>query len=425
MGNGDGIAAGEAGPQAAWQAPGAVERQLYEAKECGDWPAYFDTLASADLFFADSIARIDAHPGSVKCTPYWYSQVRANCLPLLTEGMLPPPDQNPDTAFDYETLEWFAKSWRDDSILWLVINPGSPCEAFLPATPPHQGLWLEHANRVSRCDCGYPRHRMHLRALEAGGAASGPVAHGLGLVALLSVNNGTLWNSIAYHGTGYYTEKKRLKDSWDVHSRQQWQHTQESLLNADFISGVWNFALNVRRSLARDYGGEVELGQWRHAAERALRDHATATEYQLSPDGVTKVSPPSSSQMEGQIAGVQRLIGRIARYEERFRADGLLTDGQFVHKVEAWDYGRAAGMARWGLGARYCTQQEAEKAISRASAAGQASYQSWEEFSAAFILGRCLHFDDEKFGTWYQDMLNAHRILTTDPASPWLTIPWA
>ena len=41
-----------------------------------------------------------------------------------------------------------------------------------------------------------------------------------------------------------------------------------------------------------------------------------------------------------------------------------------------------------------------------------------------YILGRCLHFDNEKFGSWYQDMVTVHRILTSDPGSPWLNIPF-
>jgi hypothetical protein len=51
-------------------------------------------------------------------------------------------------------------------------------------------------------------------------------------------------------------------------------------------------------------------------------------------------------------------------------------------------------------------------------------YDSWQDFSAGYILGRCLHFDGEEFGEWYSNMLEAHRILTTDPGSPWLNIPW-
>lgn len=43
--------------------------------------------------------------------------------------------------------------------------------------------------------------------------------------------------------------------------------------------------------------------------------------------------------MESQVAEVRRLIGRMARYEARFRADGLLPEGAFVRAAEAWDYG--------------------------------------------------------------------------------------
>jgi hypothetical protein len=424
MGDGEGNAAGRTEHRApsAWQAPGVVERTLYEAKVRGDWPAFFDVLAEADLFFADSVARIEAHPGTYLCTPYWYSQVRANCLPILTEGMLPAPDA--ETAFRRTSLDWLADGWRDSATSWIVVNPGSPCEVFFPATPAHRALWQQHVRRLAQCDCGQSHYSMRLRALEGDAAASGAVAHGLALIALLSVSNGDLWNAIAYHGTGYTGEKERLKEWWGITSREKWRHCQEQLLEADQVSGAWEFVLGVRRSLARDFGGHVEVGQWRQAAEKVLRRGAEGTEYRISAEGVTKVGPKDSAEVAAQIAGVQRLIGRIARYEKRFRADGLLAEGKFIPSVEAWDYGRAAGMARWGLGARFCDQREAENAVIRAGRLGRANYRSWEEFSASYILGRCLHFDEEEFGTWYQDMLEAHRILTTDPSSPWLTIPW-
>jgi len=424
MGYGEGNAVGGEEHQAApgWQPPGVVERTLYEAKLRGDWPAFFDALAGADLFIAESAEWAEAYPETPQCLPYWYSQVRANCLPVLTEGMLPAPE--PETLFWNTSLDWFADGWRDRGTSWIVVNPGSPCEVFFPATPAHRALWQEHVRRLAQSDCGHPHDHMRLRALEGSGAATGAVAHGLGLIALLSVNNGELWNNMAYHGMGHTGEKRRLKDWWGVTSREEWRDCQRRLLDADMVSGAWEFVLGVRRSLSRDFGGHVEMDQWRQAAEKVLRRGAEGTEYRLSADGVTKVGPRDSAEVAAQIAGVQRLIGRIARYEKRFRADGLLAEGKFVPSVEAWDYGRAAGMARWGLGARFCDQREAESAILRAGKLSRANYRSWEEFSASYILGRCLHFDEEEFGTWYQDMLEAHRILSTDPGSPWLTVPW-
>lgn len=81
-------------------------------------------------------------------------------------------------------------------------------------------------------------------------------------------------------------------------------------------------------------------------------------------------------------------------------------------------------MARWGLGARYCTLEEAERAVVRAGRLSRFNYRSWEDFSAGYVLGRCLHFDEEEFGDWYGEMLDAHRLLTTHPDSPWLNIPF-
>src|SRR5688572_32174044 len=61
---------GRLGP-ADWQAPTEVEAALYEAKTRGDWPAYFDVLASTDLYHAMPRVWADTHPGRVLWSPYW------------------------------------------------------------------------------------------------------------------------------------------------------------------------------------------------------------------------------------------------------------------------------------------------------------------------------------------------------------------
>lgn len=105
-------------------------------------------------------------------------------------------------------------------------------------------------------------------------------------------------------------------------------------------------------------------------------------------------------------------------------ADGVLPENRFVSSVEAWDLGRASTMARWGLGARYGTPQEAEAAVVKAGRAAVLSCRSWRDFSAGYVLGRAPHFDDEEYGTWYTDMVDAHRILMSQADSPWLTVPF-
>lgn len=404
----------------AWQPPSAIEQELYDAKTRGDWARYVTALAHTPLFVADSRERVDAHPDTVVFTPYRDPRTRTDCLAVYTEGMLPAPAEDP--VFHSGSLGWYARVWGPKDPPWLAVNPGSPCEAYFPTTPGHRAVWQQHADRAAATDA--PPHPQ-LRALIVGGPLRGPVAHGLACGALLSVNNAELWNAMAYHGGGYTAERDRLSEWWGITSRADWQRTLELLLRAEMTSPVWEFTLGIRRSLALDFAGAVDVDHWRQVAERALwHNAAEAAEPRITPDGVTVAQPRSDAEVRSQVAGVRRLIGRITRYEARFRADGLLADGRFVRSVEAWDYGRASCMARWGLGARYCTLSEAEQAVLRAGRLSQANYRSWADFSAAYILGRCLHFDEEEFGDWYEEMVAAHRLLMSDPGSPWRNLPW-
>ncbi|WP_344881661.1 DUF1266 domain-containing protein [Nonomuraea antimicrobica] len=408
---GDGRAAA---PVPAWQPPTDTERDLYEAKMRGDWAAYFDVLAGAKLYHAMSRAQADSQPGWIELNASLLGpRPGRKHLVFLTDGMLPAPV--PDPVFFVIGLGRLARDWpRDDE--WLAVNPGTPCEAFFPASAAHRLTWRWHAERMAR------PHRSRLRTLWVGGPLHGSVAHGLACGALLCVDNASLWNAMGWHGTGYVRERRRLEEWWRITSREQWSRTQESLLKGEMSSQVWRFVLSVRSALAHDFGGAVEVDHWRQVTARVIRHRAADEE--TATDGATRTAPSRDSETEAQVAGAQRLIGRITRYEARFRADGLLAEGRFVHSVEAWDYGRASKMARWGLGARYCDLAEAEMAVHRAGRVSQMAYRSWEDFSAAYILGRCLHFDQEEFGDWYGEMLNAHRILTTDPNSPWRNIPF-
>lgn len=135
-------------------------------------------------------------------------------------------------------------------------------------------------------------------------------------------------------------------------------------------------------------------------------------------------APTHDADFEEFVAHLRALVGTLLRYESRFRADGLLPPDGVVRSVAAWDIGRASKMARWGLGARYATEAEFHAALERASGAARAVYGSWEEFSAGYVLGRCLHFDEEEFGPWYTTVLDAHRELATAPDSPWRTVPF-
>ncbi|MET8680193.1 DUF1266 domain-containing protein [Streptomyces sp. NPDC004647] len=422
MGMWNGVASGPAaaqgyGPDAGaaqippWQAPTDVEHGLYEAKMRGDWATYFDVLAGTRLYHAMSRLRADADLSKVSYSPYWNPGTRTHCLAVLTSGVLPAPA--PDPVFFSDSLHTLARDWPWDDH-WLAVNPGTPCEAYFPATPAHRAVWQQHAQRVPTNSEGA------LRTLWVGGPLHGPVAHGLACGALLSVNNRALWNTVGWHGGGYQSERDLLLEWWGIGTREKWLESQEALLHGSMVSAVWEFVLEVRQSIAREYGGAVDLAHWRQVTERVMR-HRLDQAARAEPG---EEEPGRSVDVEAEIRRVQQLIGRITRYESRFRADGLLGEGRQVRSVLAWDYGRASNMARWGLGARFCDLAETEQAVVRAGRISQVTYKSWEDFSAGFVLGRCLHFDEEEFGNWYEEMLHAHRVLTTDPHSPWLSIPW-
>lgn len=397
-----------------WTAPSAIERELYGAKTRGDWDGYLGALARAELFLPQHRAQIDADPRAARFHP-----AGNGTLAVYTRGMLPAPDAH--TVYLRQSLAWFANAWDARDPSHLAVNPGSPVEAYLTTTPADLARWRAHWDAAS--SWGLAPGAVH--ALHSGGPLHGPVARGLAVGAHLAVANGEFWNALAYHGNGYTRERERLRTMWEITDTAGWLDVLQRMLEADIVSPVWEFALRVRRVLASDFAGPVDVEHWRYAAESGLRRSAErAAEPRLTPDGVTVAQPRPAAEVEGEIAGVRRLIGRITRYEQRFRADGLLPDGGWVRSAEAWDYGRASQMARWGVATRYGTLQDAERAVIRAGEKARGAYRSWTEFSAGYCLARCLHFDEEEFGSWYASSLATHLTLTTDPASPFLNIPW-
>lgn len=153
---------------------------------------------------------------------------------------------------------------------------------------------------------------------------------------------------MAWHGSGYDGERKRLREWWGITTREQWLHHLHRLLSCEASSPVWEFALGLRRALARDFGGYLDAGYWRQAAARVLRGTRSDSGVAISPADATATDPQPTAETEAQVAGVQRLIGRITRYEARMRADGILEDNLYVTSVDAWDLGRAS--KKWPAG---------------------------------------------------------------------------
>ncbi|MEE1735286.1 DUF1266 domain-containing protein [Streptomyces sp. BE147] len=378
---------------APWYPPSETEQLLYEAGLRGDTEAQLRVLAGAELYIPAPKAEVDADPRVITWRPHRDPSGQV-CMPVLTRGMLPP--WHPDWVFRGVSLRWIAEfDWPDPREL-LGVNVGTPAQLLLPTTPPHRALWLRRYAENDRPDGG------RLLALRHG-ALHGPLAYGLACGVHLAIGNGVPWNEIGTVFRAYTQEREQLRDSWGITDHAGWQKQLNALLDARNSPPEPDFALRAREQLRVVYGEPPSADLWRETAAGHAQDIGA------DPDGVR---------------GIEELVRRIIRYEARFRADGLLPPDGRVRTTVAYDYGRAVNLARWGLSARYCTQAEAEQAIVYAGALSKSAYRSWEEFSAAYALGRVLRFDDEEYGPFYEQNVLAHRLLAASEGSPWRHIPW-
>ncbi|MBB4982284.1 hypothetical protein [Streptomyces nymphaeiformis] len=128
-----------------WQPPSAIERGPYEARLRGNWPVYYDSVA--DLHPPQPRHTAD-QPDVTIFSPYRDPRTRSACLAVHTAGMLPAPV--PDPVFVIRDLGWFERVREPGDPAYLVVNPGSPCEGVLPATPEGRALWRYHFEKSDR-----------------------------------------------------------------------------------------------------------------------------------------------------------------------------------------------------------------------------------------------------------------------------------
>ncbi|MFF4224484.1 DUF1266 domain-containing protein [Streptomyces sp. L500] len=390
-----------------WTAPTDVEQQLYRLTRTGNAYAYLRTLAIEGVYYPvrlDEARAAGEDEFPMLTVPLGDGRVAAQ---VYTAGLL--PRTHPHLVYEYATLGALAGILPGDVDI-LAVNAATPCEEYFSTDDDERETWLDLHHELFEPD-GLGERVVTRRT---GAPPPGPLLHGLACGAHLCFQNGDAWNTPHWHGSGYRGEVGRIAAGWGVHGREDWRSTQERLLGLEVSPWHWDFVLGARVALAPGgRGGHVDPQRWRALVEAELRARARE-------NGV----PADDPEFAEMIADLRTLVGEVLRYEARFRADGLLPPDGFVRTIAAWDIGRGSNMARWGRGARYATEAETLAALERASKAARDAYGSWEEFSAGYVLGRCLHFDEERFGSWYTEVLDAHRALTVDPESPWRTVPF-
>ncbi|TDC46719.1 DUF1266 domain-containing protein [Actinomadura sp. KC345] len=228
------------------------------------------------------------------------------------------------------------------------------------------------------------------------GTSWGRLAAALAVGAHLAVGNGVAWNTLGAPDGGSGDDKALLERDWGVTDHESWRERMDVLLDAQNSDPAIQMVLDQR-------GRGTGRREWRQAVVAWCREHDISDE---------------------TIRQVAELPDLVLRYEARFRADGLLKPDGRIESVYGYDFGRAVNMARWGLNAGYCEAEEAEKCVLTAGGRAGQVYSSWGSFSAGYVLGRMLRFDEGEFGEWYKRSLAGHRVLAEDPDSPWRRMAW-
>ena len=390
--------------------PTAVERELCSAILDEDPWSYLCVVAATGVYHPVALVHAHSNPAKRQMVTSTLGDGRIATF-VYTQDMLPRP--HPYLVYEFVSLRALSEIIPDEVDV-LAVNANTPCELYLDVTDEERERWQAAYERFGAP--GFSGNRLVTRL--SGGAEPTELLHGLACGAHLCFLNGEAWNNLDWHGLGYSGEVERLSEGWGVKVRQDWINLQNRLLNCDVSTSDWDFVLGARNFLVSTEGPQVDPQRWRECVDATIRNNIAANVPGASAE---RGGSPEVDSYADFLCG---LVGKIIRYEARFRADELLPPSGHVRTVAAWDLGRASKMARWGRGARYATQAEMYEALDLVGQEVRSRYSSWAEFSVGYVLGRCLHFDDEAFGATYTDVLEAHRALLTEHGSPWLTVPF-
>ncbi|MFC7341106.1 DUF1266 domain-containing protein [Saccharopolyspora griseoalba] len=392
-----------------WVPPTGVERELREHLARADVAGYLRLVAAVGGYQPVPRAAADRNPA--RRLPVTTAADGETATYLYTQDVLPRP--HPHVVYEFVSLRSLAEVLPPDVDV-LAINPNTPCELRLRVDRAERARWV-----AAHEECFTPDRTNHRLVTRRDGATDPELLHGLACGAHLCVTNGDAWNTLDWHGAGYSAEVQRLDQWWGVQDRQGWIAVQNRLLHCDVSTSDWDFVLGARNFLAEAEDPRVDPQRWRECVDSTIRTNIAS-----NVPG-TSTEPGENPDVDSFAEFLCGLVGKILRYEARFRADELLPPDGRVRTVAAWDLGRASKMARWGRGARYATEGEMHRALRMTSQEARSRYSSWAEFSAGYVLGRCLHFDEEAFGDWYAEVLLAHRVLVAEDESPWHLVPFA
>ena len=119
---------------------------------------------------------------------------------------------------------------------------------------------------------------------------------------------------------------------------------------------------------------------------------------------------------------------------------GAVTSGPVIHSkldvvskhrdalagksIAGWDFGRYVALCGWGYVAGYLTEEEAWHKIMPVARTMQATFSSWDDFGANYMIGRQYWSPEQSKSDSGKMVGRAYLRLLIQKDSPWVRIPW-
>jgi hypothetical protein len=383
-------------PTAGWVPPTPQAAAMLESRGNGGPAAICSAIALEPLLFV--VGRQDAEEWFTEPGPLPLRGTRSPDgrfhLTAYTEGGVPRVLAS-DVVLRSETLDAQVAALAEQGTL--EVDPGTPQHVSVSITVVQR--WVAtHPGDLGRREHG------RLRAIEPVSTTE-PLDHGLACAAWHAVMNGIPWNRFGPRGYDQLAARIMMRDAWGIDSARDWQLMLDRLADPQPFGG--DVVFDLRRQIGD--GAFVPLD-----AVEAL------------------VEAPENVEGNGRALSDRVLadLRRTEAYEGYLREHGVLTEREQVHSLLAWDIGRGAMLARYGLDADYCDESTARWQLERFGLLARRCYDSWPEFGAALVLGRLLwtadlddaELDDEAYDA--ERCIEPFTILTRETTSPWRTVPF-
>ena len=239
---------------------------------------------------------------------------------------------------------------------------------------------------------------------EPDGYLYGPVAQGLAMAGPMTAPHHGCWNSLTDNGDltpgniRYF-----LFDVWQISDADDWMDRLNRLVSSAYGDWVAYQAADVRRRARRERDVTMlDDAVW----ERELRAEAERIE-----------------QPEKYADALVESIPGIRAAEDTLRRARLLGADEEVEALDAYDYVRAANLARWGVSIGWGGPELVRNVALATRDAAIEHYSSWRAYGLGMSAGRIVTYPDT-YGKEVVTTIEWVRPFLDSIHSPWNHLPF-